>query len=64
MDSIFDERDLGEEYRIELDRRTGKTGEREASHLVKNNKKLNELKVDRGFDIVKTWEIKHYLDRD
>ena len=64
MDSIFDERDMGEEYRIELDRRTGKTGEHEATHLVKNNKKLNELKVDRGFDIVKTWEIKNYLDRD
>ena len=46
MDSIFDERDMGEEYRIEMDRRTGKTGEHEASHLVKNNKKLNELNAD------------------
>jgi len=53
MSAIFDERDQGDDYRQALDRRTGKTGQKEyEAQKQKNNK------IDRGYDIINTWKIK------
>ena len=63
MRSVFDERDLGERYwEGEMDRRTGKTAEKEVETLVKANKKVEEKKIDRGFDIMRTWDIKNIMN--
>ena len=66
MRSIFDERDKGEEYWAAIfDRRTGRTGQVESEMNQKMSKKLEERKIDRGFDILNTWKIKStYLGQD
>ena len=63
MQSVFDERDMGERYwESEMDRRTGKMAEKEIEGLVKGNKKVEEKKIDRGFDIMRTWDIKNIMN--
>lgn len=66
MSSVFDERVLGEDYWSAIfDRRTGKTGQIESEINQKQNKKIEERKIDRGFDILNTWKIKsNYLGPD
>lgn len=60
MKSVFDERELGERYwENEFDRRTGRTAEKDIEALLKANKKVEEKKLDRGFDIIRTWDIKN-----
>ena len=62
MASLFDEREMGEEYWQALDRRVGRQAEREVEVLQKQNKPVVEKKIDRGFDIVRTWDIKGFMD--
>jgi len=61
MTALFDERDQGEDYQAQLERRTGKTGEKEFENLKKkqNTELVKEHQIDRGFDIVNTWKIKN-----
>ena len=62
MGSVFDERDRGEQYwEQEIDRRSGKTAEKDIEVLVKANKKVIDSKVDRGFDILRTWDMKNIM---
>ena len=62
MRSIFDERDQGEQYWQGLELRMGKTGERKVEEYQKNNKNFKEADINRGFDILRTWDIKNYLN--
>ena len=63
MQSVYDERDLGERFwEAEMDKRTGKTAEKEVETLVKANKKVEEKKIDRGFDIMRTWGIRNIMN--
>ena len=57
MKSIFDENDQPEEYWQDLERRVGKTAQNEVNTLQKQNKMVIEKKIDRGFDIIRTWDI-------
>lgn len=45
-----------------MDRRTGKTAEKDVEVLIKANKKVEEKKIDRGFDIIRTWDIKNIMN--
>ena len=40
----------------------GRTAEKEEENAFKNNKKVREADIDRGFDILRTWDIKNYLN--
>ena len=60
MQSIFDERNEGPEYRAQLELREGKAAER----LVKEKKVTDEKDLDRGYDIMRTWEIQNFLHQD
>ena len=71
MASIFDEPKRNEkgrqtseykEYHAKLNRRKGLTGEEESRDLMRQNKKVEEMKMDRGFDIHRTWNIRNILD--
>ena len=54
---------MGERYwEYEMDRRTGKTAEKEIETLVKANKKVEEKKIDRGYDIMRTWGIRNIMN--
>lgn len=59
MESVFDESLSGQAYSEQLQLREGRTAER----LFKE-KKVEEKKLDRGFDIVRTWEIQSFLNLD
>lgn len=71
MNSIFDEprkNDKGPQsyeyrrYHAKLNRRKGLTGEEETRDLMRQNKKVEESKIDRGFDIHRTWNIRNILN--
>ena len=64
MASIFDERDQNDDYWKALDRRVGRTAEKEVETMTKLNKKVNEKKLDRGYDIVRIWELQKVMNED
>ena len=53
MTSVFDERNASSDYQEKLELREGKTAER----LYREKKVTEEKKMDRGYDIVRTWDI-------
>ena len=53
MTSVFDERNASSDYQERLELREGKTAER----LYREKKVTEEKKMDRGYDIVRTWDI-------
>ena len=59
MTSIFDETDqpLDGEYWNDLRRKEG----RNAEELMKNKVKVNEKKLDWGYDILRTWKIEDVM---
>ena len=60
MESIFDEKNEGPEYRATLELREGKAAER----LIREKKVTDEKDLDRGYDIMRTWEIQNFLHQD
>ena len=64
MTSIFDERDQSDDYSKQLDRRIGRTGEKEFETKTKLNQKVVEIKIDRGYDIHRTWDLQKVLHED
>ena len=40
------------------------TAEEEVERLNKQNKSFQEKHLDRGYDIVRTWELTKYLNND